>query len=91
MRLALGPPGIDPEVILIVVILDNYHYRLFQRDYPAPISHLREGTTNRPVNVWNFAAYIVANFSFLVVNREPEDIILSNRITTLFVDDTRGQ
>ena len=46
MRLALGPPGMNPEVILIVVILVHYYQRLFSRDYPALVSHPREGTIN---------------------------------------------
>ena len=46
MRLALGPPGMEPEVILIVVILVRYYYRLFLGDYPPLVSHRMGGTKN---------------------------------------------
>ena len=39
MRLAPGPPGMGPEVTLVVMILVSYHSRLFLRDYPVLDSH----------------------------------------------------
>ena len=47
MRLALGPPGMEPEVILIVVILICYYKRLSLRDYPPLVSLRRDGTSER--------------------------------------------
>ena len=34
MRLALGLPGVEPKVILIIVILVHHYQRVFLRDYP---------------------------------------------------------
>ena len=42
MRLALAPPGMEPEFTLIVVIFVHYYERLFLRDYPALVFHSRE-------------------------------------------------
>ena len=52
MSLALGPPGMEAKVTLIVVILVRYYFKkkkkkkTFLRDFSPLVSHSREGTRN---------------------------------------------